>query len=192
MNIALVHGIFDDDRKMRPLAKTLRRDGHTCITPYVRPASGRKGIVPLAGQLRTEIDEAFPDGGPVGLIGFSMGGIIARYYIQRLGGDQRVTIFLSISSPHHGTVFGNIAPLKAGREMRRGSPFLADLNGEPSAFEGMAVHSFRTPFDLIIVPASSSIWPIAKNRSFNVIAHPLMCYSMVVREAAREVFGAER
>ena len=34
------------------------------------------------------------------VIGHSMGGIIARYYVQRMGGDARVHTLVTLGSPH--------------------------------------------------------------------------------------------
>jgi hypothetical protein len=38
----------------------------------------------------------------------------------------------------------------------------------------MPVVSYRTPMDLIILPADSSIWKRAENLEFPVLLHPLM------------------
>jgi len=35
---------------------------------------------------------------PFDLVGFSMGGIVSRYYVQRLGGIDRVQRFITLAS----------------------------------------------------------------------------------------------
>ncbi|RFM24940.1 MAG: hypothetical protein D0433_03295 [Candidatus Thermochlorobacter aerophilum] len=42
--------------------------------------------------------------------------------------------------------------------------------------------SLWTPLDLMIVPAKNSIWKIAKNVAFNVVAHRLMLSSKAVHQ----------
>jgi pimeloyl-ACP methyl ester carboxylesterase len=37
------------------------------------------------------------------VIGHSLGGLIARYYVQRLGGDARVHTLVTLGTPHSGT-----------------------------------------------------------------------------------------
>ena len=37
------------------------------------------------------------------IVGHSKGGIIARYYVQHLGGDKRTKSLITLGSPHHGT-----------------------------------------------------------------------------------------
>ncbi|MEL6349283.1 MAG: alpha/beta fold hydrolase, partial [Myxococcota bacterium] len=37
------------------------------------------------------------------IIGHSKGGLIARTYVQQLGGDRRVKSLITLGTPHHGT-----------------------------------------------------------------------------------------
>jgi triacylglycerol lipase len=61
--------------------------------------------------------------------------------------------------------------------MRPGSEFLTDLDETAHTLGKMPVVSYRTPLDLIILPASSSIWERAENFDFPVLLHPLMLSS---------------
>ena len=42
--------------------------------------------------------------------GHSLGGLIARYYVQRQGGDHRVESLVTLGTPHQGSVWANVAP----------------------------------------------------------------------------------
>ena len=54
----------------------------------------------------------------------------------------------------------------------------------------MPVTSFRTPYDLVIVPSTSSVWDRAENAEFPVLAHPLMTRANQVVSAVEErIFG---
>ena len=37
------------------------------------------------------------------IIGHSMGGLIARHYVQHCGGNKRVQTLITLGAPHHGT-----------------------------------------------------------------------------------------
>ena len=37
------------------------------------------------------------------VVGHSMGGLVARYYVQRLAGDERVHTLATLGTPHRGT-----------------------------------------------------------------------------------------
>lgn len=62
------------------------------------------------------------------IVGHSLGGLIARYYVQRLGGDFRVRTLVTLGTPHSGT---RVAPLADAhpivRQMRPGSQVLEEL-----------------------------------------------------------------
>ena len=45
------------------------------------------------------------------VIGHSLGGLITRYYVQRLGGDSRVHTLVTLGTPHQGTQLARAAPL---------------------------------------------------------------------------------
>jgi len=64
------------------------------------------------------------------ILGFSMGGIIGRYWIQKFNGYKRTRRFLSIGSPHKGTFIAQLIPKYPFRgisEMKINSKFLRDL-----------------------------------------------------------------
>ena len=64
--------------------------------------------------------------------------------------------------------------------MRPGSEFLANLEKTESKLGEMPVVSYRTPMDLIILPAASSVWERAHNLEYPVLLHPLMLTSKPV------------
>ncbi|WLT39844.1 hypothetical protein NON20_10925 [Synechocystis sp. B12] len=49
------------------------------------PNDGSASLAVLAEQVKQYIDGQFAPQQPVDLIGFSMGGLVTRYYLQRLG-----------------------------------------------------------------------------------------------------------
>jgi triacylglycerol lipase len=175
MNFVLVHGINDTHRKFRTMQKIFEAKGHRCIVPSLKPKNGSKGLDFLANQLKEtiqrEIDELNSN---IILIGFSMGGLIARFYLQELEGYQVTRLFFSISVPHHGSILAFFASNRGIKQMRPHSDFLENLAANSGRLTGLKCYSYWTPFDLMILPATSSIWRNAENIRINSICHPFM------------------
>lgn len=186
MTVVLVHGFLNKGSKMKRMAAYLRARGWTVHTPSLTPSNGTLGIEALAGQLADFIEKVIPPTAKFDLVGFSMGGIISRFYIQRLGGFSRVQRLITLAAPHHGTHTAYLTWTTCSHQMRPGSAFLKSLNADLSALSEIAFISIWTPLDLMIIPASSSHLPFAKkgkNGKFGtnneelkiwLPAHPLM------------------
>jgi triacylglycerol lipase len=174
MDIVMLHGIWDTGAIFRPMAEHLTRQGHRCHCPDMEPANGAQGLVDLAVKLRAMINTETGPEAPLAVVGFSMGALIARYYLQRLGGANRTSHFFSISGPHHGTRTAHLYPGKAARDMRFDSDFLEALNGDVSAYREIEVHSYRTPFDLLVIPSRSSQLDWATNHTVPALFHHRM------------------
>ena len=173
-HVVLVHGFMDTGSVFKSLRRQLERNGHCCLAPNLRPRDARHGIESLAEHLRQEIEDQIPDQQSFSMIGFSMGGLVARHYLQQLGGAKRCQRLITISSPHQGTVMAWFHPSKGAKQMRPGSSFLQELAATESQLGEIPVISYRTPIDLLILPSRSSEWQRATNISFRVFLHPMM------------------
>lgn len=181
--VVLVHGIFQTQwRCFGFLRKDLEKRGIECLTPSLKPADGRAGLPVMAAQLKREIDARFGPDERLVVIGFSMGGLISRHYLQELGGAKRCDAFFTISSPHHGTEMAHLFYGEGARQMRPGSGFLRQLAKTEDRLGDIPVVSYRTPADLIILPSTSSRWDRAENLSIPCPLHPLMTFSPRVRK----------
>ena len=152
----------------------LQRAGLQTHAMNLVPRNGDAGLDHLAGQLAAWIEAHFAAGQSIDLVGFSMGGLVARYYVQRLGGIERVRRFITMSSPHKGTWTAFLRQNRGARQMRPGSAFLQDLNRDAATLCRIEFTTIRTPFDLMIVPADSSELGVGRSIRINVAAHPLM------------------
>lgn len=174
MTVIMVHGIWDTGAVFKSLGRKLKAQGHVCLMPSLTPNDGRHGIADLANKLEAYMAEHVPENEAIALIGFSMGSIISRYYLQKLGGHLRTRVFISISGPHGGTFTAYLYPGLGTRDMRFGSALLRELDASTACLSGLIIHSFWTPLDLMIIPAHSSDWALAKNHRVWSILHPLM------------------
>ncbi len=193
--VLLVHGIDDDARKLAPLAAWLSQAGFRDVQSVeLKPNNGDAPISVLATQvaeaaasLRARTGSARLD-----VVGFSMGALVTRYYLQRLEGRSHVRRFVSISGPHAGTLMGWLRANPGARDMRPGSELLRGLASEAAPFGDVQVFSLWTPLDLMIVPASSSRLEGARERTVPVILHPLMVQDGRVLRAVEEALSVER
>jgi triacylglycerol lipase len=188
--IILVHGFTDSPRRVRFMARYLRRRGWTVHTPELTPSNGTALLEDLAAQLATFIGIHAAPGERLDLIGFSMGGLICRYYLQNLGGAVRTDRFISIASPNNGTQVAKLLPGAGMRQMRPRSSFLEALNEDVSALQTVVCTVFYTPFDFVIVPSKSSLVPFANTKRFSVLSHVMMMYHPAVYRMLAEVLGA--
>lgn len=178
--VVLVHGFLETGSNYKLLKQRLERAGIQCLVPHLIPCDGRGGLERLAAGLKQDIDTAFGPAAPIAIVGFSTGGLVARYYLQNLGGAARCDQLLTVATPHHGTDAANYYPTLGARQMRPGSRFLADLEQSQGRLGKMRVVSYRTHFDLVIYPTESSIWDRAENVEYPVLLHSMMLTSNAV------------
>jgi triacylglycerol lipase len=176
----VAHGFGNRGRQLRKIVAVLEAEGIECVAPDLKPASAGKGIEPLAEQFAQAVNRA--EGGSTVLIGFSMGSIVCRYYLQHLSEGRRFPLFLSISGPHAGSLLSHFVPGQGARQMRRGSEFLSNL-APVSELPVERVLSFWTPYDQVILPPRSSELVGAENHRFNVLGHRFMVSNQRVTRA---------
>jgi triacylglycerol lipase len=172
--VLLVHGIDDTAALFNRMKPYLERDGLSVQAVNLVPNNGQVGLIELAHQLNAHLSANFAANQPIDIVGFSMGGLVSRYYLQRLGGIQRVRKFVTIGTPHRGTWTAFLRANAGARDMRPGSRFLEDLTREVELLDTVSFTSVWTPFDLMIVPANSSKVPAGRSISVNTLAHPLL------------------
>ena len=172
--VLLIHGIFRKSGIFNKMSGHLTQLGWSVYSLDLAPNWGNTTLEQLAQQLADYIDTNFDPEQPLDLVGLSMGGLVARYYLQRLGGINRVQRFIAISSPHSGTWTAYTLWGKGCVQMRPGSVFLEDLNRDANLLKKLNFTSIWTPWDFIIVPASSSQISAAKDVKLSVFAHAMM------------------
>lgn len=175
--VLLIHGLGDDSRSLGLLERYLRREGRDVHSLDLRPSWGQIGLDVLAEQVAAFVDERFGAKRQFDLVGYSMGGLVSRYYLQRLGGAKRVQRFVTVCTPHHGSRLAHLLPSPGIRQMRPGSEFLRDLQRDESElWKRVQFTSFWTPLDTVVVPARSAVVPGERNERIWCVAHPLMVW----------------
>ena len=85
-----------------------------------------------------------PAGAISTFVGFSMGGLVSRYYVQRLGGLDHVDRLVTLSAPHNGSLLANLIANKGCREMRPGSPSCRTWPATPNELEKIKAFRYVT------------------------------------------------
>lgn len=172
--VLLVHGINDTGAIFHKMAPYLIQSGWSVYDLDLIPSNGELGLDQLARQVVDYIATTFAPEQPLDLVGFSMGGIVSRHYVQRLGGINRVQRFITLASPHNGTWTAYRYNTPGCIQMRPGSAFLQDLNQDAAMLAKLDFTSIWTPFDLMILPSISSKMPVGQDVQVPVLGHAWM------------------
>jgi triacylglycerol lipase len=169
--IILVHGVVDNRSVFAVLKRGLRRRGfgriitlnYSPLTEDVRDVAARLEDLVEALCIETGFER-------VHVIGHSMGGLVARYFVQRMGGDSRVHTLVTLGTPHGGTAPAHFVPHPVARQMRRDSTIVGEL--------AMPAPGCRTRFvaiwsdlDQMIIPKSNARIEHADLNARNVFVH---------------------
>ena len=158
----LVPGFSDDTTVLQGLQRFLQQQGLAASALSPQPSDGTATIDRLAQQLAEAIGQTLPAEARLNLVGFSMGGLICRWYVQQLGGLARTERLITIATPHQGTWSAYTYNRPACIQMRPGSRFLADLNRDLRDLQKVQFTSIWTPFDLTILPPTNSYLPVGE------------------------------
>ncbi len=155
--VVLLHGFVDNRSAFALLRRSLLRHGWTRVQALnYSPLTG--DIRSAAAQLGPHIEQVCAESGysQVDIVGHSLGGLVARYYVQRLGGDARIRTLVTLGTPHSGTrAVPALAPHPLARQMRPGSSVLEEL-ARPA--KGCKTHfvAFWSDLDQLMIPVESA------------------------------------
>ncbi|WP_406421551.1 alpha/beta fold hydrolase [Streptomyces sp. NBC_00873] len=155
--VVLLHGFIDNRSVFVLLRRSLARHGwhHLESLNYSPLTCDVRAAAELLGR---HVEEICTRTGhhEVDIVGHSLGGLIARYYVQRLGGDRRVRTLVTLGTPHGGTA---VAPVASAhpivRQMRSGSAPVEELRRPAPGCRTRFV-SFWSELDQVIVPAEAA------------------------------------
>ncbi|MFN3345237.1 MAG: esterase/lipase family protein [Chloroherpetonaceae bacterium] len=184
--VVLVHGLFDNSSVMKPLRLALETQGFRTFAPDLFPCDGSASIATLAKYLRQFIQQHLAEDDAFSIVAFSMGGLISRYYLQCLNGISRTQTLITLGTPHNGSALAFFRSGEGFRDLRQGSLLLRTLKETEDSLRPLYPLSIYTPFDLMIVPYTSSIWRVAKNVSISV---PIHCSLLSSPKVHRVIFS---
>lgn len=153
--VLLVHGWVHNRSAFLLMQRGLRRAGlgplHTFEYPW---SSDLNDIAHQLDPVVTRLVER-AQRAPCVLIGHSMGGLVARQYVQELGGDRLIDTVITLGTPHRGTYSAYFGWGRALEQCRPGSEYLRRL--EDTARPGLARWiSYYSDLDFMVTPAISA------------------------------------
>ena len=110
----------------------------------------------LALARRVELVRATTGVDRVHLVGHSLGGILIRYYVQLLGGDERVDTAITVATPHEGTLAAHVGFGTAIPQLQPGSWVIEALR-DTARRTAVRWVSYYSNLDLLVQPASSAM-----------------------------------
>ncbi|MFI0739613.1 esterase/lipase family protein [Streptomyces sp. NPDC021100] len=155
--VLLLHGFADNRSVFVLLRRSLLRHGwrhvaslnHSLLTRDIRTAA--TALSRYAEEFRARTGAARID-----VVGHSLGGLVARYYVQRLGGDALVRRLVTLGTPHGGT---RVAPPMSAhplvRQMRPGSGVIRELAAPAPGCRTRFV-GFWSDLDQVMVPVETA------------------------------------
>ncbi|MGW9306332.1 lipase family alpha/beta hydrolase [Streptomyces cyaneofuscatus] len=194
--VVLLHGFIDNRSVFLLLRRALTRQGrrHLASLNYSPLTRDLRTAAELLGRHVEEIC-ARTGQREVDIVGHSLGGLIARYYVQRLGGDRRVRTLVTLGTPHGGTAVAPGAGLHPiVRQMRGGSPLIEELRLPAPGCRTRFV-SFWSELDQVMVPVGTACVDHPDLDAVNVrvtgIGHLALPVHPAVAAAVREALESQ-
>lgn len=190
--VLLLHGFTDNRSVFVLLRRALAADGLRHVEAHNYSPLTRD-LRDAARLLARRVEELCERTGQerVDLVGHSLGGLVGRYYVQRLGGDARVRTLVTLGTPHSGT---RIAPFLDAhplmRQMRPGSDVLNELAAPAPGCATRCV-AFWSEFDAMMTPVGTACLDHPDLRAENVqvtgVGHLALAVHPTVIAAIRRV-----
>lgn len=184
--VVFVHGLVANRSGFLPLQTFLRLQGHHRQYCFNYRSAG--SLEALALRLKRDIDAKIR-GGRIDLVAHSMGGLVARFYLQQLGGARRVNRLITLGTPHLGTHAATFVPSALVRQLLPDGPFIRHLNALPPP-KGLQVTSIVAGRDLLIQPVEAARCPFGDELRVDDAGHVELLFRPRVLAKVRDILRA--
>ena len=172
--IILIHGLWNTADIFSSITPKLDEFGIEYFAPTLKHDYGMTSIVELTNMLNDLILEKYGFEKELDILGFSMGGIIGRYWIKKFNAYKRTRRFITVGSPHRGTLASQLVPkypFKGIAEMKINSLLLRDLSSYDYLLKEINCISFLTYWDLMVFPGWRASLNSGEKISLKVYKH---------------------
>lgn len=183
--LVFVHGLAANRSSFLPLQLYLRARGYDRQVSVGYRSSGSLGALSL--DLKRRIDDRVR-GGRIDIIAHSMGGLLARFYVQQLGGQRRVDRLITLGTPHRGTHAANFIPSALLRQLLPDSPFIELLAALPAP-EHVTTTSLVAGRDILVQPIEAARCPFGDTVHFDDLGHLELLFRPQVFQSVAQLLG---
>ena len=172
--IILIHGLWNTSSIFSFITSKLDEQGVDYFAPTLNHSFGMTSIVELTNLMDQLILEKYGLQQEIDVLGFSMGGVIGRYWINKFNGYKRTKRFITIGSPHNGTLASQLVPKYPFRgisEMKINSSLLRDLAKYDYFLNDIDCISFFTFWDLMVFPGWRAHLNVGEKISLKILKH---------------------
>tara|TARA_Y100001933_G_C18867293_1_gene508469 strand:+ start:77 stop:673 length:597 start_codon:yes stop_codon:yes gene_type:complete len=172
--IVLIHGLWNTSSIFKSLSLKLDKISYDYYAPTLKHQFGKISIRDLTNYLNQLIIKKYGKDKEIDILGFSMGGIIGSYWLKYFYGYKRTKKFISVGSPHKGTLTAQLIPkfpLKGISEMKINSKLLREIYSSDEFLQNINCISFFTKWDLMVFPGWRAYLPIGSRYSLNIFKH---------------------
>jgi triacylglycerol lipase len=185
-SVLLIHGIYDTEIIFRKMREELEAHGiYKVDAMNIAPSDASIPFEKMADQVSVAVDQCMrkTKTAQIDIVAYSMGAIAARYYLQSRNGRSPIRKYISIAGPHHGSFTAYLGWDIGARQLRPHSPFMEWLNRDEGEWGSVEMYSIWSPWDLMVLPAHSSVLKQAINLPVHVLFHNLLVSNRgVIRE----------
>ena len=170
----LVHGFNGSGASWHTMKDRLEAAGYPNTAIDAISYDSSDSNVEIAQQIGLEVDALLARTGAqkVDVVAHSMGAISARYYVERLGGADKVDAFVSLAGVNRGTYWAvACSVLVSCREMMPGSSLLDRLSPNVQADLPTRFAAWWSPCDPAILPPTNAQLAGAHNTETACIGH---------------------
>ena len=192
--VVFVHGILCNAGIWhRILAALEQRGASNLFTLNLTPPLA--SIDHFAGQLAERVDEACRAAGTekAVIVAHSMGGLVARAWMARLGGAARAARLVTLGAPHHGSLLARGFPARWAAELLCGSDWLQQLAADGArAGVDVPATSIYSRADEFIAPQESARLEGGHNLALQDLGHLELLRSAEVQRLVADEIAAAR
>jgi triacylglycerol lipase len=181
--VVLVHGFLASAGVFRPLRARLERDAEARVATFTHaPCVGIRRIARRLGELI----ERIPHGTRITIVGHSLGGVVARWYVQEMGGHCRVSRTVSLATPFRGM---DVPPVLVGADLHERSELLRRLRARAHV-HGVPHTSIVAASDTVVVGIETACLGfgdvvVVPNRGHNALLFDEYVAGMVIERVGR-------
>jgi len=180
--VLLLHGLFHNRACWLWARFRLRRKGFKSL--YAINLPPWYDVERLTERVSKKVDELRHASGvdKISLVGHSMGGMIARNYIQLRGGGEKVESCVLLSSPNGGSKLAPFALSSLGKILLPGSEFLQRLAAAPLP-PHVRLTALVNRHDNMVLPFENSRLEGVRNVELGGMGHASVLYRGRATEA---------